>query len=350
MKTYQKILIGLAAGVLCCLALIPLSQRSIESATRREYVLHHETRNSVYYWRTTFILSDTERAFLKEHNIKRVYLHLFDVDESVYNDVAPVATLLFKDSLPSDIEYVPTVYITQDAIRSIKGQEAEFAQKIVTRVLNMVDWHEIPNVQEMQIDGDWQSSYRETYFTLCKEIRSLLHQRNIALSATIRLSNLREPAPPVDYGVLMLYNTNSVNDADAENSILTIPTCQHYLKGNAVQKYGLHLDYAFPTFAWSAVYNEDGSFRCLVRHTDFDDAQFEQIDPRHYRAKWYGYYKRLYYWANDKIRTDYASPELLEELKDNLEISDDQSIILYHLDDSQLTRYSYEDIENIFAR
>ncbi|MCQ2345898.1 MAG: hypothetical protein MJZ82_03945 [Paludibacteraceae bacterium] len=350
MKIYQKILIGLAAGVLCCLALIPLAQRSIEYATRHKYVLRHETLNSVYYWRTTFNLSDAERAFLEEHNIKRVYLHLFDIDESGYHNAEPVATLLFKDSLPFGIEYVPTVYITQDAIRSINGKESEFAQKIVTRVLNMVDWHYIPNVQEMQIDGDWQSSYRDTYFALCKAIRSLLHEKNIALSATIRLSNLRELVPPVDYGVLMLYNTNSVNDADAENSILTIQTCQNYLSNNAVKKYGLHLDYAFPTFAWSAVYDEEGDFRCLVTHTDFDDAQFEQIDQRHYRARWYGDYKRLYYWANDKIRTDYASPELLDELKDNLEISNDQSIILYHLDDSQLTRYSHEDIENIFAR
>ena len=39
----------------------------------------HVPANGIYYWKTIFDLNETERNFLKEHHVKRLYLRFFDV-------------------------------------------------------------------------------------------------------------------------------------------------------------------------------------------------------------------------------------------------------------------------------
>lgn len=312
----------------------------------------HVPANGIYYWRTTFRPTADERTFVREHHIGRIYLHMYDVDMVGYatKNIEPIATLQFQDSLIAGIEYVPTIYITQNAIRSLEGQEKAIAEKVVTRTLNMVDWHEIPNVQEVQIDGDWQTSTQRSYFLFCKELRKLLHVRGLRLSATIRLSQLREKVPPVDRGVLMLYNTGSVQNAATKNSILDIETCKAYLSRRAIPEYALPLDYALPTFGWAAVYDEDGNFQRLSYLQDYPEPSFERIDSTHYRACYYETYQDALYYHGDIIRIENTPYSLLQEVKSLLPISEQNSIILYHLDSRQTQRYSYEEIDSIFAR
>ena len=326
--------------------LITLSLPSCTTSTEK-----HVPANGIYYWRTTFRLTTEERAFVREHHIGRIYLHMYDVDLVGYatKNIEPVATLQFQDSLIAGVEYVPTIYITQDAIRSLEGQEKTIAEKVVTRTLNMVDWHEIPDVQEVQIDGDWQTSTQQSYFLFCKELRKLLHERGLRLSATIRLSQLREKVPPVDRGVLMLYNTGNVQNAATKNSILDIETCKAYLSHRAIQKYALPLDYALPTFGWAAVYNADGEFRRLSYSQDYPSPSFERIDSTHYRSCNYSMYQDIMYSIGETIRIENTPYNLLQEVKSLLPISEQNSIILYHLDDQQIQRYSYEEIDSIFA-
>lgn len=311
----------------------------------------HIPANGIYYWRTTFRPTAEERAFVCEHHIGRIYLHMYDVDivEYATNNIEPIATLQFQDSLISGVEYVPTIYITQDAIRLLEGQEKAIAEKIVTRTLNMVDWHEIPNVQEVQIDGDWQTSTQQSYFLFCKELRKLLHARGLRLSATIRLSQLREKVPPVDRGVLMLYNTGNVRNAATENSILDIETCKAYLSRRAIRKYALPLDYALPTFGWAAVYDADGKFRCLSYSQNYPFPSFERIDSAHYQACYYDLYQGVFYCQGDIIRIENTPYALLKEVKSLLPISRQNSIILYHLDNRVNQYYSHEEIDSIFA-
>ncbi|MDR2146465.1 MAG: hypothetical protein LBE91_08415 [Tannerella sp.] len=38
-----------------------------------------QPQNAVYYWKTTFRLSDGDRKFIEDHRIKRLYLRYFDV-------------------------------------------------------------------------------------------------------------------------------------------------------------------------------------------------------------------------------------------------------------------------------
>ena len=347
MKNNRLFLFIAVLGVACLFSACQLHTKSEQS-----YI----SKNGIYYWRTTFCPTMEERVFVREHNIGRIYLHMYDVDVVGYatgyatDYIEPVATIQFQDSLISGVEYVPTVYITQNAIRSLTGREREIAEKIVTRTLNMVDWHEIPNVQEIQIDGDWQVSTQKSYFLFCREMRELLHKQELRLSATIRLSQLREAAPPVDRGVLMLYNTGSVRSINTTNSILDIETCRTYLRQQAIEKYALPLDYALPVFGWSVIHTDNGkSYGGLSYTTVYSAPQFERIDSTHYRACFSGNYDNRYFNSDDMVRIEKVSINQLHELKRLLPRENNQAIILYHLDNNQTNCYSHEEIDAIFA-
>ena len=94
-----------------------------QDKTTAEFAKH----NSIYYWKTTFALDSTERAFLTEHDIDRIYLHMFDVAvepdyETGGTEVVPIATTRFEASVPDGVEVVPVAYITLDALRAMLEQ------------------------------------------------------------------------------------------------------------------------------------------------------------------------------------------------------------------------------------
>ena len=204
-----------------------------------------ERCNSVYYWRTDLRLDSAEKAFLNQYNIKKVYCRYFDV---VMNDGAsepsPNATITFSDTLPEGIEIIPTIYITEDCMhKSYK----DLAKKIADRILQMNETNDIKNVREIQIDCDYTSKSRTTYYKFLEEIR---HHLSTAyhLSTTIRLHQLSMPAPPVDYGVLMVYNTGDPRKWEERNPILDYRDVYPYL--SRLDKYPLPLATAYPVYQW----------------------------------------------------------------------------------------------------
>ena len=177
--------------------------------------------NAIYYWKTVFRLTEYDRQFLKKHHIRKIYLRMFDVDYGENMDgeleVLPFATTLFQDTIPAGIEIVPTVYITTKAIR----QDADFAEAMYKRIRAMMTRHHIRNVREVQVDCDWTAKTQKAFFRLCQRLRDKLHTDSLSLSATIRLHQLKKEVPPVDKGVLMLYNTGSIYNTETKNSILS---------------------------------------------------------------------------------------------------------------------------------
>lgn len=204
-----------------------------------------ERCNSVYYWRTDLRLDSAEKAFLNQYNIKKVYCRYFDV---VMNDGAsepsPNATITFSDTLPEGIEIIPTIYITEDCMHK---PYKDLAKKIVDRILQMNETNDIKNVREIQIDCDYTSKSRTTYYKFLEEIR---HHLSTAyhLSTTIRLHQLSMPAPPVDYGVLMVYNTGDPRKWEERNPILDYRDVYPYL--SRLDKYPLPLATAYPVYEW----------------------------------------------------------------------------------------------------
>ena len=205
-----------------------------------------EQSNGVYYWRTDLHLDSTERAFLKQHHINKVYCRYFDVvmsDDGT--EPKPNATIAFTDTLPASIELIPTVYITEDCMHK---PHKDLAEKLVKRIMQMNETNHIGNVHEIQIDCDYTSKSRATYYQFLEQVRHHLSPTSYHLSTTIRLHQLSMPVPPVDYGVLMVYNTGDPRKWQERNPILDYRDVYPYL--NKLAQYQLPLAAAYPVYQW----------------------------------------------------------------------------------------------------
>ena len=257
--------------------------------------------NAVYYWRTDLRLDSTEKAFLQQYHINKVYCRYFDV---VMNDEGtepkPNATISFSDTLPSDIEMIPTIYITEDCMHQ---KHEGLAEKIVKRIQQMNETNDIPGVREIQIDCDYTSRSRRTYYDFLKEVK---HAWGKTLSTTIRLHQLSMEVAPADYGVLMVYNTGDPRNWEERNPILDYRDVYPYLK--QLDKYQLPLATAYPVFQW--IRNIQG---VRLEHT---------VE------------------AEDILRVKKA----MEKERKNLS----RSIITYHLDKDNINRYKPKTYEEIY--
>lgn len=329
MKPRQLFLMLLTlAGVGCTPT--PQAERQQNVATEQR-----SPANGIYYWKTTFSLNEAEKAFLKDHEVKRLYLRLFDVtpDNEGVNingfvyDVIPNATITFSQAVPEGLEIIPVVYITIDALRKMVGREAEFAQLITERVMHIADFHELGVIKEVQLDCDWTQLTQESYFVLCEKTSEQLRKLGVQLSCTIRLWQLSLPAPPVDRGVLMLYNTGAVASMNTANSILDINDVKPYLKNKT---YALPLDYALPTYEWH-VWFRNGQYQGLLHQ--FNDSL--ELQP------------------GDTIRHEQVTFDEIMEVKQsvmNQQETQSTSIILYHLDSANLSKYSNNEIDQMYSR
>ena len=288
------------------------------------------TGNAVYYWRTTFDLDSSETAFLKHHKVSRIYLRMFDVavERNAGNEtgeIVPIATTRFCSEIPKSLEIVPTAFITLDALQAMRGNEAKYAELIVERMRAMASYNGCGEILEMQLDCDWTSSTRDIYFALCRSAKKLLHSDSIALSSTIRLHQLSEPAPPVDCGVLMLYNTGALKNHNTRNSILDIADVRPYLLKHECN---IPLDYAYPAFGWGVKFH-DGKFQCIVSRPESEVLS-----------------------SGETIRLERPAIEDVLDVKalvDRKLGAPYRFRIIYHLDNEQLKNYTADEIAEIYA-
>ena len=74
-------------------------KKKVDTTIVQTPVRHH--CNSVYHWKTTFDLNEVELEFLKNNDVHRMYVRLFDVDvdSSPMNDyvgLIPIGTTSFS--------------------------------------------------------------------------------------------------------------------------------------------------------------------------------------------------------------------------------------------------------------
>lgn len=293
----------LPASVLC-LAWLLVCLLMMTSCRQRECM---EEINAVYYWRTTMHLSAAERQFLDDYHIKKVYCRYFDV---VMDDGTqmprPNATIAFgsdEERLPANVEMVPTVYITEDCMHQ---RHDSLAARLVGRILQMNATHGIKGVRELQMDCDYTSRSRQNYYDFLEEVRRLAIEHGLCLSATIRLHQLQMAVPPVDYGVLMLYNTGDPRNFEERNPILDIRDVQPYAEH--LPNFALPMAAAYPVYRW--IRDVQG---VRIEHTVEAD-EILQV----------------------KALAEKKRPELR------------QTIITYHLDEENINRYKTETYEAIY--
>ncbi len=320
--------------------------------------------NSVYYWKTIFCLDSANRSFIERHHIKRVYLRMFDVSKDEYalevsDGAIPNASVrinesdyyLLKDSL-NGMEFIPVVYIELDALKAMSGHENTLASNIVTRVRNMCQYNGLPNVRELQMDCDWTASTEESFFKLCDSVKQNIDSLRLSwhLSSTIRLHQLSRKIPPVDKGVLMVYNTGTFSNPDAANSILDARDVKPYLKH--LPAYPLHLDVAYPTYSWQLLFRKRQFIGLLNGMKLSDSTLFTRKSANVYVARRDIPHNNRLIRTGDTVREETSDYEEIAKVKDLIEKSlrgRHHLNILYHLDSKNLSNYTPDEIDNILS-
>lgn len=337
-----------ATCVLTLLALLPALW-----ACRHEPRGVDDPKASVYYWRTTLRLDSAERDFLARHGIGRAYVRYFDVVDREGQPM-PNATLRFADTLPAGIEVVPTVFVMENVLRL---DTTGLAARLVQRVLQMCETNDIAPVREMQVDCDWTVRSQDAYYALLARMRRLLAARGMRLSATIRLHQLTLPPPPVDYGVLMVYNTGDFRRRNGRNPVLDPRDVDPYL--NYVHDYDLPLCAAYPDFSWRLLFSGK-DFKALLYDINLDDSELlRRIDSTRYVVVMnrdlpvYNSDASGNVWLvpGDSVLVERPAASTVLLVRDRLERRRPglhSQTVIYHLDSRQFKQYNNDYYETLF--
>ena len=285
---------------------------------------HREgTKNvrSLYYWSTVFSVSDEQKEFIDRHEVSRIYLRYFDVVIDSKDEVMPNATCIFKSSVPDSIEIIPTVFIVNEVMARDVDSLPEL---ILRRVLQMSETNYVPKPKEIQIDCDWTQRTQKRYFDFLTHLHELTEAEGMTLSTTIRLHQLSLPVPPVDKGVLMVYNTGDVTRLDVDKPILDPQDIAPYIKW--LPDYDLPLTEALPLFTWRVLFR-GGKFVGIM-HSD-DEYPVIEGDSIAVRQP-----------EMDDIRQAKKMIESREGIADE--------IILFDMNTNNISRFNDTDYEEIF--
>ena len=281
-----------------------------------------ERTRAVYYWSTVLDIDTAKTAFLKAHGVRRMYVRYFDVVPGEGGRPVPNATLRFKTAVPEGLDVVPTVYIVNECMA---GDTAGLAEKIFSRVVQISETNGVKGVSEVKVDCDWTRRTRSRYFGFLRTLVALAGSEGIDVSATIRLHQLAEAPPPVERGVLMMYNTGDFTDIMCQKPILDMADAVPYLRH--LSGYKLPLASAYPIYSWRILFR--GGKYVGIMHRD-DDLPVLQGDTIVERTP-----------SIDDILE--AARAVAARRRDAA-----QEVILFDLSNQNITRYNPYDYEKIY--
>lgn len=296
-----------------------------------------KTLRSAYYWSTIWQLDSNKINFIRKHHINRLYVRYFDVVKDADGEIMPNATLHFNtfeedgngnkhgSLIPEGIEIIPVVYIVNDCLKTNEKTGKYLAEKILLRILQMNEANDIKRVKEIQIDCDWTASTQKAYFDFLEKLKVKAKAKQIKLSATIRLHQLSMPPPPVDRGILMMYNTGDVKQLSCQKPILDMKDVAPYIQH--LGSYPLPLAAAYPLFSWHILFREGKFVGIMHADDDFPVLPGDSIVVRKSEI-------------NDIMEAVRSINHQNEDINNE--------VILFDLNTDNIKRFNSEDYEKIF--
>jgi hypothetical protein len=330
-----------------------------------------------YFWRMGEPTGE-ERKFLKEHQVEKLYVHLLDVDWSPIQGPVPVTSnemqltnnaLKQYDAFPKEL--VPVIFITNKTFELIDTLDIPLlAKRLVRRCLPAYDAEDIAYEErhfiksskgtimpkEIQIDCDWTTKTKGKYFHFLREVNKLLPD-NVLLSATVRLHQYKYPAktgvPPVDRGMLMLYNISDPKKYGQANSIFDEKKTASYFNSN--KPYPLPLDIVLPAWSWCIVFRAH-QFYQVENELAEDDLQrisfLKSMGNHMYTVMQDTVYRDLFLRMGDEIRAegiDDAQLKAATELSRKAVNADSFTVSLFELSQKEYQHYSHEVIDEVYT-
>jgi hypothetical protein len=236
---------------------------------------------SFYHWSNTY----------NQSNVKdKLYIKILDIN---YSTKLEIINTNFKQKPKED--FVPVVYITNEAMKNISYKEISKAISSRIKTLGF-------KYDEIQIDCDWSNKSKNNYFKLLDDLKKTL---NKTLSATIRLHQIKyydkTGTPPVDYGLLMYYNMSNITDINTKNSILDNSVAKKYHYN--FDKYNLKLKLALPLYSQAVQFRHNKALDIFegIKKSDFKN-DFKMISINKYKVLKSRYFKGRYIYKNDIFR------------------------------------------------
>ncbi len=326
-------------GFLFCLLLLSCTQKP------------QPIQPAVYHWETQLALTQTETTHLDSLHCRFLYVKFLDIARED-GAIRPYALLEVLDSAGlAGRTIIPCVFITNNVFQDIPENQLDWLAQKTAQALTSVGGQFNPSrFSEIQFDCDWTPATRVAFFSFLKKMRSRLPEHT-RLSATIRLHQYKFPdqtgVPPVDRGMLMLYNTGDIDDPEAENSIFQPADAQKYIHG-AAATFPLPLDLALPLFSWALVYR-DGSLWKIIPEPAADafrdtarNAPFPAGQDSRFLARQAGYLGGQYLRAGDFLRVERMDAALLRQaavLARKIDLAGDARLAFFHLDSAIVQRY-----------
>jgi hypothetical protein len=293
----------------------------------------YKVSNGVYSWKTSF--QNTEHAFLDSNHVKRIYLRFFDVDIS-QGQAIPKGKVKFLST--PDREIVPTVFITNRTFYTLtKEKNNELVQNILDQIKSISQENDFV-FNEVQIDCDWTLKTKAMYFDFLKTLKLKSMKR---VSATIRLHQVKylekTGVPPVDEGVLMVYNTGEWQKYSSDNSLFEPKVILKYLDN--LGAYPLKLNVALPIFSQTLIYRS-GLFLNFLKNTTESEIEnigfFEKTDKqREYICTENVFFKEMSFRKGDIVKIEQAEVVDLLKIKNTIfeKLKNKEFwLILYHLE------------------
>lgn len=232
---------------------------------------------AAFHWRNSDSMNHGDRAAVAANGLQRIYFKVLDIGWNPANGAYPVSSVAVPDdwryydglsgAWMDSVEFVPCIYITNSTFENISDAEVDQLASNLLRKLRK----ECPRkIQGVLLDCDWTATTKDRFFRLARLMNGSL---NVPLTATIRLHQYAHPGktgvPPVDRGMLMVYNVGKVNAPGAANSIFNLEEAAPYFRRN--KPYPLPLDIALPAFSWGAQFRK-GHFIGILQEVQINEA------------------------------------------------------------------------------
>ena len=316
-----------------------------------------EITRGVYFWKTKFNLSKEESSWLKETEIKKLYVRFFDVDWNPnINAAVPVGDVTIETKKVDGVVIIPVVFITNRTFTNLPDSLiAELSKNIYKKISAKLSLFTNQTTNEIQLDCDWTESTREKYFSLIELIKKLSQRNNIEVTSTIRLHQVKffrkTGVPPVKRGMLMFYNMSDVSNIQTINSIYDEDAAKKYLTN--FDKYPIDLDVVLPAFSW-ACWFRNGKLKNLIndlKATELaSNKNFIKEDKNIFRAIKETSLKGNYILPGDYLRTEETdfnttidAAELVAPHIKNKKIN----VSIYHLTGEVIKNYGKDKFKDI---
>jgi hypothetical protein len=308
-----------------------------------------------YYWKSgqSYLNNDLD-SILEKTKTEKLYVKFFEIENNELMGNIPIAKNRMR-FYNKKIEVIPTVFLQNEVFLKSNIKEIDLLADNVNFLINKFINNEFDKeilVKEFQMDCDWTIKSKENFFYFLKKIKQLSKKE---ISCTLRLYPYKYPnkmgIPPVDKVTLMCYNLLNPLENPKQNSILDIDELKKYLNG--AKKYPLHTDIALPIYSWMQLYQNNQFQNVIYEDHSYLIEKMRKIEPFWYEVTEDVSVGENYIRIGDKIKYEEVKVETIKTaidlLKKNIDFDSNTTITLFHLDNSQLQKYTDEEISSLYT-